>query len=256
MQAHQLLCRTCKTALIFLAIIIIVIGVPCILNWLLQTETPLKSIIGGENAPVEWLSFWGSYLAAIGAGTAAIIALYNNRKGRKISYYSNRVRDLDERYRETEEKVREFETIHTLSKLHELSNQLEENPSKARLLCFYYLEKDLKFVSFFAQKQRGDQLDTLYAPYFSALAAVNIYYSEIIQRVIDIMSELTDENKEAIVLKLKAFLASLDQDAHLNQLTHTMYDEGWNLLEKLRDKRTSYYQKLQIESDKCVCKKG
>lgn len=93
------------------------IGVPSLLNFFLQLESPIKSVIGGQNAPNEWLLFWGSYLAAIGSITAASVALYNERKNRKRAYYQHCIDQSNAEYYRTEKEIRDLMNLYSLSRL-------------------------------------------------------------------------------------------------------------------------------------------
>lgn len=73
--------------------VIVIIGIPIILNYILQCPSPLNFIIGGGNASHVWLNFWASYSGAVISTFASLFILYKTLSQNHEENEKNRVSD-------------------------------------------------------------------------------------------------------------------------------------------------------------------
>ncbi len=75
--------RFLQILLIFMLVIILLLGVPILLDYLLSRHNPISQLpIIGEAK--DWLSFWGTYIGSIGTIGMAAIALVTIRQNDKL----------------------------------------------------------------------------------------------------------------------------------------------------------------------------
>ena len=103
---------SCKNYLIVVLIILLII--PPFLNWVLRWDVKCGPIIGGERSSEIWLTFWGSYLAAIGSLVMACVSFIQNQKILKQNGINEQYRYEYDIYNKAEEYVLENNNLHQI----------------------------------------------------------------------------------------------------------------------------------------------
>lgn len=87
---------------ILIAVVILIVLIPIIVNWLLYAPIPTPADLGNE----EWVSFWGSYLGGCFGGVCTLITIYAT-----IKYYEKQDREhkkeLEDQREEHEKELHE-----------------------------------------------------------------------------------------------------------------------------------------------------
>lgn len=81
------MCTKCKTAILALLTILILLFCPILLNFILRQYTPWNiKIIGTE---IDWLNFWGTYIGAIIGASITLLAMYRESKRNALNIMIN-----------------------------------------------------------------------------------------------------------------------------------------------------------------------
>ena len=130
-----------KNIQIGLIVISIILLIPLLLNTILQCKTIHYNVIGGEDGPIEWLSFWGAYIGAIGAAMMAWVSYYQSRK--ESERLSLRTQIEHERcfYDKLEELIVKDVSIHSLSRVYEIKSAFKVNQEDANTLYIRFVSR-------------------------------------------------------------------------------------------------------------------
>ncbi len=236
------LSRHCKGLTAFCIVLIIVIGVPALLNWLLQNETPLKSVIGGENAPEDWLRFWGSYLAAIGTAASVYVAYRNNNKERRRNFHKEKQLASQQEYKETETEVKHFERILSMISLAQITDDYKKGEVLSAKVKYHEWNNQLNEIVFFGMRHKEDPV---YTPYTEILKQLYNFFTnatELFSRIL-LLSNNNSQKKE-----LEDQLAIISTSLEKESLISELYRRGWDLLDALSEEIKNNNQELKDAS--------
>ena len=223
--------------------ILLIISIPMFLNWLLQIPSPLKNVIGDDNAPREWLMFWGSYLAAVGSGSAAIIALLNERKNRERDYYQHLIESMEVNYYRLENEVKELCDLHSLFRITSIirafSSDGVEDAFEKKALWFSELEKAV----ICGERYFDQDVDK---SFIFSLRKINSYYLNVCDELSLILnSALGKDEKGQIGKELIELLRRVANDKTRSELTNSFTEEARILLHGQREKIIRLHKRLQ-----------
>lgn len=131
-------------------IAIFILIIPVVLNFVLPIKTGLNNL-GGEGNPIIWLSFWGSYLAALGSFFLGIISYFNNKEAVKQNekILNNIILEqLEKRYDHLENYVANEERYHNddfIKKVIEIMKKCQNN--NERLIYLYDQKQKISLTS-------------------------------------------------------------------------------------------------------------
>ena len=236
------LSRHCKGLTQFCLVLIIVIGIPALLNWLLQNETPLKSVIGGENAPESWLRFWGSYLAAIGTVASVFVAYRNNNKERRRNFHKEKKLALQQEYKETENEVKHFERVLSIISLSQITDDYKKGEVLSAKAKYHEWNNQLNEIVFFSKKHIDDPIYTPYSEILHQLYGFFTNTTEQFSRILFLSNN--NSQKKELEDQLAIISTSLDKESLIPEL----YRRGWDLLDALSKEIKKNDQELQEAS--------
>lgn len=185
------------TILAFILIIIVLFAIPTILNYVLQIKTGLN-VIQESTSESVWLTFWGTYLAAIGSTFLACVSFLMSKhaynQNQKI-LNDNAFERLINRYNKLENYLAYEEKFFHQCYVDEIIEHIKGNPND-----FYNFivqkERELSVVSLWIQRYPEQEKANLYIndtgesllEYGRSLRIANELYFEFIN--------LLKENKE------------------------------------------------------------
>ncbi len=241
-KSKECFCRFCRICFSLFLVLFVIIGIPLLLNSVLQKESPLKNVIGGSNAPLGWLHFWGSYLAAIGTFTAAAVALFSSINERRRNYIQNKINRLENEYLKTEEIIKANEELHTIYQLSAIISYYEKDRIGAEEKYLEYFNK-LREVVFFRISHDNNPL---YLSYLNALKSINIFYtnkSEILEN--ELKAQREQRSLDEAMIALRDTYYNIYNDNARIELRDNLYKEGWILLTQLQNEINEHYKGLK-----------
>ncbi len=166
-------------------IVVVILIIPVVLNFVLQIKTGLN-IIGGGRLTV-WLSFWGTYLTALGSFFLGYVSYCNNKEAVKLNeklLHHYGWEHLVNRYNHIEEFVINEERIHHPTHIDELITYLKKGDDSAFCLQLSNWRKDVNLSSLriirYMKDDVQDPKDTEMMEYGLALKNINDKALEII----------------------------------------------------------------------------
>ena len=237
----------CKTIVILIIILFVLLGVPLLLNFSLLAESPLKEVVGGAEAPIHWLIFWGSYLAGLGSLSVAAIARYDGMKNRKREQLTYNLNERKSYYYLVEGEFNKLIDIHSLLRLADIVRAYTANPLDA-----VYKQKlwfnDLTHAIQNAEKYKDFHPKTN-THYLSTLQRINEFCFIQCEKCKEILVSVdkmdTDSSVQQNLFKL-AF--DMSTDTQYNELSRNLRNEGLNYLHELREDIKREYTLLEKNS--------
>ena len=168
-------------------VVIATIAIPIFFNFFLPIETGMK-ILGEEKSNIIWLSFWGTYLAALGSFFLGWIALQINKESIKQNekiLHNYGWEHLVNRYNHIEEFVLNEESVHHPTHIDELIAYLKKGDDTSFHLQLSNWRKDVNLSSLRIIRYMNDDVlgpkDNELIQYGLALRNINDKASEIIE---------------------------------------------------------------------------
>lgn len=178
--------------------------VPIVLNYTILHSTLFDmSVVQTYDSANVWLSFWGSYLAAVGSFALGWLAYHQNKKLQEL----DEKRDNRAIYVELESYVNKSEKLHSFSKVEEMCGYLENGDIYRAKASIYDYQTSLQEFSnnlckFLEDKRIKDDL----FEYGNKLASINMLLLKIIEKSIEAINNdivnCTDENRVKRVKEL------------------------------------------------------
>lgn len=203
-----------KNCTICFIIASIILFIPCLLNYILQLNSPDTKVIGGINGPSIWLAFWGTYIGAIGSIIMASVSYYQSRKeSAKISLRTQieRERNL---YNRLEQLIAKDVSIHSISRIYKIKSAFLTNKYDCNVLMAQLLQ-DIHFASLDCVSFHNTITSDEYKLFGEALARLNV-------DVFDIVSEVKVCDEKTIDIMLTKMQALKMQIADLINLGHNV----------------------------------
>lgn len=179
------------TILIFLSL---VIGLPLLLNCTLRACW-LQDIIG---SPVDWLLFWGSYLAAIGSAFLGWVAVLYNRKAINQITIKHHAESLQTEYDKMEELVTKAEYVHSFDRFKEIQVCGNDRVmlEKCYKLKFQLSSKCLQACRFNSPSNGKEKYPEELVKYGHAISSANTLCLKILnERIINVLEQKVLDKK-------------------------------------------------------------
>lgn len=210
-------------------IVLAAIAIPIVLNFILPIETGLR-VLGGKGDVSTWLTFWGSYLAAIGSFFLGWFSYKINQNSVRQSdeiLRNNAWERIANRYYRMEKFIINEEQIHHSGHISELIAYLKKKDYNTFLLCFSNWQKELNSSSL--RIIRYVNVNTDYSisnmevkEYGMSLSKINLEALEIIEVCLEHKSD--EESIKGLINKLEQALEKY------NPSFKYLMSTGFNLL--------------------------
>lgn len=229
---------------VFLLLFIFIAIIPGLLNYFLQKESFISSVIGGDEAPRIWLSFWGSYLAAIGSVIAASVALCNERKNRKRDYFQHRLSELRGQYALVEKEVMDLLEVHSLYQLTGIVRAYGDDGVMAARDKQEVLFSKLKYALIPGERYH----DNKYSPEFiQALKSSNIFF---LDKALEARELIEKDQNDSDNKSLQSWIERVSKEWDESSNKNDLFYAGLDLLHNLREE----INKLESELQSVACR--
>lgn len=221
---------------VFLLILLVLILAPALLNIFIQSKntTPIP-IIGGENATVVWLQFWGCYLSAIGSVFVGCVAICDNKSTRKQDEVFHTISRMESEYSALEDEVRQNGEINSILNANVLLRDIYNNDFRSANEKTNEWTVQLSKSSIWVN--RHDISEKIFSDYYYHLSQINKSCFDLAVEIKEIINKCesegpTDELKQRACELIKNYEQKIDFEK--------TNDFGFNLLQSKRKDIINY----------------
>ena len=207
---------------------------PVILDFFLPVSTGLD-ILGEEDGPIIWLQFWASYIPALAAASASIIALYNEKMNRQRDHLEHKINTLKIDYLRIEKEILDFEKIHSVSNAVKIASCCKSDIDEALELQRNWF-RELSSVSVLFLKYDDSN------EYHSILSKINMKMVDSCIKMGEKIDLIKRNGCVGEIEELASLVNNIDKET-LNDYI-TLFREGFNYLEKFKTQIDNYNSEL------------